>query len=99
MVYDGLALTARVSCLVRRGTAALPGSQLRVEFLQALRTGRVGAADRRRRRLAAAVAASVLVLRSPGGLSGNYSGHGSHLARHGDLCAQAGVRLSRDGGG
>src|SRR5262249_19952350 len=99
MVHGGLRLTVRVSGLVRSGAAALPGPQLRDEFLQALRTGRIGAADRRRRRLAAAVATPVLVLRSPGGLSGDHSCDGSHLARHGDLCAKAGVRLSHDGGG
>src|SRR5262245_15774865 len=34
MVHDGLHLAASVSGLVRRGTVALPGSQLRDEFLQ-----------------------------------------------------------------
>ena len=51
------------------------------------------------RRLAAALAAPVLVFRPPRGVHRDSAGHGSGLERAGEFFAQAGVRISRDGAG
>ncbi len=49
------------------------------------------------RRLAPALAASLLVLRTPRGLHRHPAGHGNRVASDCELLAQAGVRLSGDG--